>query len=76
MRTWPIDADLDFPPERIQLWLQAVTATEFDFVARQLKPIEAAAWRQIKDRYDKIAADHALVCKYPGSNDWLRSHSK
>ncbi len=31
-----LNADLDFPAEHFELWIQAVTGTEYDFVTRHL----------------------------------------
>ena len=75
-RVWLLDADLDFPAEDVQLWIQAVTATEYDFVTRQVKPIEPDRWRQLKRRDEQIAAEHARVCKYRDANHWLRFHGQ
>ena len=73
-RLWFLDADLDFPPEHFQLWIQAMTATEMDPVTHEVKPIEPARWRKIKAQYDEVAAKHAKVCKYRDANNWLRSN--
>jgi hypothetical protein len=33
-RVWPFNADLDFPAEHVELWIQAVAGSEYDFVTR------------------------------------------
>lgn len=39
-RVWLLDADIDFPAEDVELWIQAVTGTDYDFVTHQLRPID------------------------------------
>lgn len=68
---WLLNADLDFPAEQVELWIQAVTASEYDFVTRQVRTIEPERWRNIRERYENIAADHLKTCKYPDANQWL-----
>jgi len=63
-RVWLLDADIDFPAEDVELWIQAVTGTDYDFVTHQLRPIDPERRRLIREQYEKIAADHAKVCKY------------
>ena len=63
-RVWLLDADIDFPAEDVELWIQAVTGTDYDFVTHQLRPIDPERRRLIREQYEKVAADHAKVCKY------------
>ena len=70
-RIWPMDVDLDFPAEHVQLWLQAMTGSEFNFLTRQATTLPPDSWRKRWDRYEEIAARHALTCKYPDFNIWL-----
>lgn len=67
-----LNADLDFPAEHVELWIQAVTGTEYDFVTRQVKTLDQKRWHLIREDYEKIAADHAKCCKYRAANQWLR----
>ncbi len=46
--------------------------TEYVFVTWQVKAIEAARWRQLQAKCEKIAAEHARECQYPNSNHWRR----
>jgi hypothetical protein len=71
-RVWLLAADLDFPADQIELRIQAVTGSDYDFVARQAKTLDPERWRLIRERYEKIAADHAKSCRYPDANQWLR----
>ena len=75
-RLWDLNADLDFPAEYLQLWLQAVTATEYDFVTRQIKTMEPARWNAVRQHYEQIATEHARVCQYPRANHWLLTHPR
>jgi hypothetical protein len=63
---------MDFPAEFVQLWIQAVTGSEYDFVSRQVKTLDTERWHKIRQRYEQIASQHAKVCRYPDANYWLR----
>jgi hypothetical protein len=59
------------PLEHVELWIHAVTGTEYDFVTRQVKTLEPERWHVMKEHYEKIAVEHAKICKYPDANQWL-----
>jgi hypothetical protein len=75
-RVWLLDADLDFPAEHIPLWVQAVTGSEYDFAEHRLMPLDPDRWREIRPRYQQIAAEHAKKCKYPDANHWMQYEQK
>jgi hypothetical protein len=70
-RLWLLDTDLDFSSASVQLWIQAVTGSEYDFVERRVKTIDPDRWRELRQRYRQIAAEHAKTCKYPDANHWI-----
>ena len=70
-RLWLLDADVDFPAEHIELWIQAVTGSEYDLVTHQARTLDPERWHVIREHYEKIAADHAKTCEYPHANQWL-----
>jgi hypothetical protein len=67
-----LHADLDFPAEQFEVWIQAGTATEYDFVPRQVKTLDPELCRAIRRK--------AFACRGPelrlwevGSSIWLAS---
>jgi hypothetical protein len=70
-RAWLLNADLDFPAEHVELWIKAVTGSEYDFVTRRVKSLDPERWRLIREHYEEIAVDHAKTCKYPDANHWI-----
>ena len=76
-RVRPLAVDLDFPSKHVKLWLQAVTASEFDLVSRQFKLLSRERSLQARQLYEKVAADHAKRCAYPEFNQWIlqRNHA-
>jgi WD40 repeat protein len=74
VRLWPLNIDLDFPAEYVPEWLQAMTASQFDLVTRQLTVLSTESWRKVLAGYERIAAEHAKNCRYPEFNLWLRQH--
>jgi hypothetical protein len=75
-RVWLLNADLDFPAEHVELWIEAVTGSQYDFATRQVKTLDPERWCLIREHHEKIAADHAITCKYPNANQWLRLHNE
>jgi len=73
-RLWDITVDLDFPADQVKNWVRTVTGTELDVDSRQLRNIEPERWRRMKADYERVAAAHARVCKYPRANQWLLFH--
>ena len=76
VRVWFLNAELDFPAKDLELWIQAVTGTEYDSVANQAKTLDPERWHLIRQRYERIASDHAKICKYPDANRWLHQQRK
>jgi len=75
-RIWILNADLDFPAEHVELWTEAMTGSELDVVTQEVKTLEPNRWREIRQRYEAIAADHAKTCKYPDANEWFREQKE
>jgi hypothetical protein len=73
---WDLSTDLDFPPDEVEPWIQAVTGAELNLESHQLVNIEPERWRRIKAEYDRIAQAHAQVCKYRSANQWLLFHKQ
>ena len=71
---WDVSADLDLPADAVKTFIAAVTGTELNVDTRQVETIEPARWRQIRGEYERTAAAHARVCKYPQANQWLALH--
>ena len=75
-RVWILPIDMDFPAEHVRLALQTLTATDFDFVTRQVRILSPAEWQLTRNRYEQIAAEHAKTCKYREFNEWLQRQPK
>jgi conflict system STAND superfamily ATPase/WD40 domain-containing protein len=74
-RVWLLNADLDFPADQFILWIQAATDTDYDVLSREVKTLDPARWREIRNHYEQVAAEHAKTCKYPEANQWLQLHN-
>jgi hypothetical protein len=74
-RVWLLNADLDFPADQVRLLIQAATGTDYDILTRQVKTLDPARWREIRNRSEQIAAQHAKTCNYPDANQWLQLHN-
>ncbi len=73
---WLLNADLDFPADALELLIQAFTGSEYDFVAEQVKMLDTQRWHSIRERYKRMASEHAKICKYPEANRWLQERNE
>jgi hypothetical protein len=64
--------DRDFPNEKIELQIKALTGTTFDFDKKQIKLIDPGEWRKLKKEYMDFAGEHYKNCEFPHANVFAR----
>jgi len=75
-RLWDIASDTDFPIDHIKLQVMAITGTFYDANTNTVNVISPAKWREIKERYMELAAQHYKSCRYPEGNVFRRLFPK
>jgi WD40 repeat protein len=68
VRLLDISVDWDFPKEKIELQIKALTGTTFDFDKKQINFIDSREWRKVKKEYTDAAREHYENCKYRDAN--------
>jgi WD40 repeat protein/energy-coupling factor transporter ATP-binding protein EcfA2 len=63
-----ISVDWDFPIEKIELQVKALTGTTFDFEKKQINFIDVRKWRKLYKEYMDAAKGHNKNCRYPDAN--------
>jgi WD40 repeat protein len=73
---WFLDADLDFPANSVELWIDVSTATEFNPISYEITAIPPDHFAEMQRKYEEVASNHAKICKYRDANRWLRIHTE
>lgn len=72
VRLYNIPGDLDYPPAKFILQIEALTGTRFEPLTHQITLLTPEEFHKIQQEYIAIAGKHATTCKYRQQNTYLR----
>nr|VFJ75537.1 MAG: hypothetical protein BECKFW1821C_GA0114237_107916 [Candidatus Kentron sp. FW] len=70
-RLWDLGVDYDFPLAHLALRVEVLTGTAMDRIGN-IRVLGAEEWQRKKEKYDRIAKEHAENCQYPEANRYLK----